>query len=56
MKRQAAKFVSSEMHVNRPGELSYAALTFCGVSANDQDAVALSVLKEMLGECKCLNS
>uniref|UniRef100_H2ZR16 Peptidase M16 N-terminal domain-containing protein n=1 Tax=Ciona savignyi TaxID=51511 RepID=H2ZR16_CIOSA len=45
----APKFVSSEVHVEKPSDLVHAALTFPGASLNNKNAVALSVLQHAMG-------
>ncbi|XP_076806556.1 cytochrome b-c1 complex subunit 2, mitochondrial-like [Clavelina lepadiformis] len=47
--RSKPDFVSSEVHVQKPGALVHAALSFEGVALNDKDAIALAVLQHTMG-------
>jgi len=49
LKRAASEFVSKEVHVDHDGAMNHSAINFEGVSLNDADALAASVLQHALG-------
>lgn len=49
LKRTASEFVSKEVHVDHAGAMNHSAINFEGVSLNDADALAASVLQHALG-------
>ena len=50
MKRTASEFVSKEVHVDHAGAMNHSAINFEGVSLNDADVLAASVLQHALGK------
>jgi len=48
--RSPSHFVKSEVHVGNPSALVHAALSFQGAALNDDDAIALAVLKHAMGK------
>jgi len=49
LKRTASEFVSKEVHVDDAGAMNHSAINFEGVSLNDADVLAASVLQHALG-------